>query len=75
MRWKNLRSATQANIRKAQFSIFFINWEILKSPDRSIFKNPKFFLRIGKNLKVLPKTNTQKIPGLDVWMNSQNLCL
>ena len=38
-----------------------MNREKLRSPATVTFKNPKMSLRIGENLEVQPKTNTQKI--------------
>ena len=32
------------------------------------------YLLIGKNVEVQPKTNTQKIPILNLWMNWENSC-
>ena len=64
----------QAYIQKTQFFIFFTNWEKLRSPIRATFKNPKMYLLIGKNVEVQPKTNTQKIPILNLWMNWENSC-
>ena len=32
------------------------------------------YLLIGKNVEVQPKTNTQKIPVLNLWMNWENSC-
>ena len=46
----------------------------MRSLARATFKNPKISLLIGKNLEVQPKTNTQKIPTLNLWMNWENLC-
>ena len=56
----------------------------LRSPDRVTFKNLKVSLWIGnnlevslwvrKNLEVKSKTNTQKIPVLNLWMNWEKLC-
>ena len=50
-----------------------MNWEKLRSPAGAKFKNPKIYLLIGKKLEVQPKTNTQKVPILNVWMNWENL--
>ena len=46
----------------------------MRSLARATFKNPKISLLIEKNLKVQPKTNSQKIPALNLWMNWENLC-
>ena len=51
-----------------------MNWEKSRSPARATVKNPKISLLIGKNLEVQPKTNTQKIPILNLWRNWENLC-
>ena len=32
------------------------------------------YLLIGKNVEVQPKTNTQKIPVLNLWRNWENSC-
>ena len=67
--WEKFGSEIQAYIQKSQFFIFFMNWKKLRSPPRARFKNPKISLLIEKKLKVQPKTNTQKIPILNPWMN------
>ena len=36
--------ATLAYIQKTQFSIFFMNWQKLRSPDTATFKNIKISL-------------------------------
>ena len=46
----------------------------MRSLARAIMKNPKISLLIGKNLEVQPKTNTQKIPTLNLWMDWEKLC-
>ena len=46
----------------------------MRSLTGATFKNSKISLLIGKNLEVQPKTNTQKIPTLNLWMNWENLC-
>ena len=52
-----------------------MNWgEKMRSLARAILKNPKISLLIGKNLEVQPKTNTQKIPTLNLWMDWEKLC-
>ena len=51
-----------------------MNCEKLGSPARATFKNPRFFLSNGKIFKVQPKTNSQKIPILNLWMNWENFC-
>ena len=72
--WEKFESATQAYIQKSNFFIFFKNWEKLRSPARAIFKNPILFVK-WENLGSKPwKTNTQKIPIFNLWMNSENFC-
>ena len=61
-------------LKKNQFFIFFKNWEKSSSPTRAIFKNFTLSLSNGKTLKVQPKTNTKKIPILNLWMNWENFC-
>ena len=51
-----------------------MNWEKLRSSARATFKNLRISLLIGKNWEVQPKTNTQKIPILNLWMNLENVC-
>ena len=51
-----------------------MNWGKLRSPARVTFKNPKISWEIRENLEVKPKTNTQKIPILNLWMNWENIC-
>ena len=51
-----------------------MNWEKLGSSARATFKNLRISLLIGKNWEVQPKTNTQKIPILNLWMNLENVC-
>ena len=46
----------------------------MKSLARATLKNSKISLLIGKNSEVQPKTNTQKIPPLNLWMDWENLC-
>ena len=62
-------------LKISNFSYFFMNWEKLGSSARATFKNPTTSLLIGKNWEVQPKTNTQKIPILNLWMNWENVCL
>ena len=50
-----------------------MNWEKLGSSARATFKNLRISLLIGKNWEVQPKTNTQKIPILNLWMNLENV--
>ena len=45
----------------------------MRSLARATLKNPKIPLLIGKNLEVQPKTNTEKIPTLNLWMDWENL--
>ena len=51
-----------------------MNWEKLESPARATFKNPKLSLLNGKIFEVQPKTNTQKMPILNLWINWENVC-
>ena len=46
----------------------------MRSLARATLKNPKMSFLIGKNLQVQPKTNTQKIPTLNLWMDWESLC-
>ena len=59
-------------------SIFYLFQElgrlIGESPTRPIFKNSKLSLSNGKSLEVQPKTSTQKISNLNMWMNWENVC-
>ena len=48
-------------------------WKKLRSPARATLKNPKISLLIRKDQRQ-PKTNTQKITNLDLWINWQNVC-
>ena len=43
----------------------------MRSLATATFKNPIISLLIEKNLEVQPKTNTQKIPTLNIW---KDLC-
>ena len=65
-------SVAKTYIQKIQFSIFFMNWEKMRSPDKATLKKPKISLWVWKNLEVQPKTNTQKIPILNLWTNWEN---
>ena len=51
-----------------------MNWGRLRMSAKTTFKNHKTTLLIGKNLEVRPKTNTQKFPILNLWMNWENVC-
>ena len=44
-----------------------------KSIDRATLKTPKTSFWIWKNLKIQSKTNTHKIPNLNLWMNWEKL--
>ena len=46
-----------------------------KSPVRATFRNPKTSFWIGRNLEAQPKTNTQKISFLNIWMNWETCVL
>ena len=48
-----------------------MNWKKLRCPDRATF--PKSLCKLGKNFQVQPKTNTQKIPILNLWVNWKKL--
>ena len=50
-----------------------MNLEKLRSPARAPFKSLKISLRIRQNLEIQPKTNTQKIPNLNLWVDWENL--
>ena len=50
-----------------------MNLEKLRSPARATFKSLKISLRIRQNLEIQPKTNTQKIPNLNLWVDWENL--
>ena len=51
-----------------------MNGEDLGNTAIATFENPTISLLIGKNLEVQPKTNTKKIPSLNLWMNWENFC-
>ena len=51
-----------------------MNWEKFRSPARAILKSSKILWEFGKNLKVRPETNVQKILILNLWMNWERLC-
>ena len=75
LNWKIFGSATQAYIKKKQqIFIFFKDWEKLRSSTRAIFKNPELSLSNKKILEVQPKSDTQKTPILNLWMNWENFC-
>ena len=46
----------------------------MRSSARATLKNPTISLLTEKNWEVQPKTSTQKIPNLNLWMNWENLC-
>ena len=50
-----------------------MNLEKLRSPARATFKSLKISLRIRQNLEIQPKTNTQKISNLNLWVDWENL--
>ena len=63
--WEEFGSATWVYIQKIQ--IFYLFHELGKiEKSRRESKNPKAFLRIGKNLEVQTKINIQKISILNL---------
>ena len=58
VKWIGKDSEVQSSILlKKAISIYFLNWENLRSPLRATLKNPKIFLWIGKNLEIHHKSN------------------
>ena len=72
--WEQFGNATQANIKKLNFPYFssiIKNWEVQIEQHS---KSSKLPLWICTKMEVQPKTNTQKIPILNVWINWEKLC-
>ena len=74
LNWEKLGTKVQANIRKSQWSIFFMNREKLRVPARATFKNPNFqsFCELGKTWK-----HKSKIQKSQFWIYRwlKKLCL
>ena len=77
MNWEKFESAAKASAAKCNLFKKKINFYELgkteKSIDRATLKTPKTSFWIWKNLKIQSKTNTHKIPNLNLWMNWEKL--
>ena len=59
--------------KKTIFRLFH-EWGRFGKYSYSNIRKSLISLLIGKNLEVQPKTNTKKIPSLNLWMNWENFC-
>ena len=73
MNFEKFESAIQAYIQKSNFLSFSSIGKNCKVQLEQYSKIP-YSLSNGKTSEVQPKTNTQKIPILNLWMNSNFFC-